>query len=67
MLEIPVVDPHGDRRKVLIRELRVSLPRSAVERKHVVYELNSGERVQELDQDTFIDARTGERFFRVPK
>ena len=67
MFEIPVVDPQGDRAKVLVREFRESLPWSRVERKHVVYELNSGERVQELDEDTFILARTGKRFVRVPE
>ena len=65
--EIPVVDPRGDPRKVVVRELRESLPYSTVERKRVVYELNSGERVQEIDQDTFLVVGTGETFVRVPK
>jgi hypothetical protein len=65
MSEIPVVDPHGDRAKVLVREFRQSVPGSPVERKLVAYELNSGERVQLLDNDTFILASTGARFVRV--
>jgi hypothetical protein len=67
MSEIPVVDSHGDRVKVLVREFRQPVPGSGIERKHVAYELNSGERVQLLDEDTFILARTGTRFVRVPE
>ena len=65
--EIPVVDPHGDRTKVMQREFRQSMPGSPVERKLVAYELNSGERVQLLDEDTFILASTGTKFVRIPE
>jgi len=65
MVEIPVIDPWGDRSKVLVREFRQRLPGSPIEQKLVAYELTSGERVQVLDEDTFLLARTGTRFVRV--
>ena len=65
MSEIPVVDPHGDRVKVYEREYRELLPPTEIERKLVAYELSSGERVQVLDKNTFVSARTGKKFVRV--
>ena len=65
MSEISVVDPHGDRAKVYVREFRQPLPFSEIERKQVAYELSTGERVQVLDKDTFVSTRTGEKFVRT--
>ena len=65
MSEILVVDPRGDRVKVYVRELRQPVPFTDVERKHVVYELSTGERVQSVDEETFKSTSTGAMFFRV--
>jgi len=66
MSEILVVDPHGDRVKVYVREFRQALPFSRVERKQVAYELGTGERLQLVDEDTFRSASTGAKFVRLP-
>ena len=65
MSEILVVDPRGDRVKVYVREFRQPVPFSQVERKHVAYELATGERVELIDEDTFKSSSTGAMFFRV--
>ena len=65
MSEILVVDPHGDRVKVYVREFRQPVPFTQIEKKHVAYELSTGERVQLIDRDTFKSASTGAMFFRV--
>jgi len=64
--EIPVVNSHGDRIKVYAREYREPLPQTETERKLVAYELSTGERVEILDKDTFVSARTGLKFVRIP-
>ena len=65
MSEILVVDPHGDRVKLYVREFRQVVPSTQIEKKHVAYELSTGERVQLVDEDTFKSAATGAIFFRV--
>ena len=67
MSEILVVDPKGDQVKVYEREYRDPVPGGGLERKQVAYELISGERVQLLDKNTFISARTGALFTRSEK
>ena len=67
MSEILVVDPKGDRVKIYEREYREPVPGGVLERKQVAYELISGERVQLLDENTFVSASTGARFTRVQK
>jgi len=44
------------------REFRVQIPGTQLERKQVVYELSSGERVQQVGIDTFILPSTGAKF-----
>jgi hypothetical protein len=63
--EILVVGPHGDRLKVYEREYREPSPGTQIERKHVAYEMSTGERVQIIDRDTFKSARTGALFRRL--
>ena len=63
--KIPVLDPHGDLMTVCEREFRVQIPGTQLERKQVVYELSSGERVKCVDKDTFILLSSGTRFSRV--
>jgi hypothetical protein len=65
MSEILVIDPHGDRVKIYVREFRQSVPFTQIEKKHVAYELSTGERVQLVDKDTFKSASTGAMFFRI--
>jgi hypothetical protein len=65
LAKIPVVDPHGDLMTVYEREFLAQIPATQIERKQVIYELSSGERVQLLDEDTFILPSTGARFSRV--
>jgi hypothetical protein len=67
MSEILVIDPHGDLVKVLVREFRQAIPFSRVERKRVAYELDTGERLQLIDDDTFRSAATGAKFVRLPE
>lgn len=64
MSEILVVDPNGERLKVYEREFREAVPGTQIERKQVVYEMSSGERVQVVDKETFVSPRTGARFIR---
>src|SRR5438270_10833755 len=52
--EILVAAPNGDRSKVYVREIRRPVSGAQTERKHVVYELSSGERVEQAGTDTFI-------------
>jgi hypothetical protein len=65
--EILVIDPHGDRVKVLVREFRLPVPFTQIERKQVAYELSSGERLLEVDKDTFKSTSTGAKFVRIPE
>lgn len=65
--EIPVIDPGGDEAIVYEREFRDRIPSTKLVRRFLVYELSSGERVEELDKDTFMLARTGDRFVRISK
>jgi hypothetical protein len=66
MSEILVADSYGNRVTVYQREFREQLPASQSEMKRVAYELITGERVKVVDKDTFVSARTGAKFVRVP-
>jgi hypothetical protein len=65
MSEILVAAANGDQIKVYVREIRQPVPGTQTERKHVVYELSSGERVEPVGTDTFILPGTGAKFVRV--
>jgi hypothetical protein len=67
MAEITVLDRAGGELSIYEREFRMTEPGAKLDRKVVAYELVSGERVQQLDKDTFVLTRTGEKFFRIPK
>ena len=66
MSEIPVIDPDGHPTTVYVREFRERIPATQVARIHVGYELSSGERVQLIDNDTFLLTSTGAKYVRVP-
>jgi hypothetical protein len=63
--EIPVLDPNGDEVTVFQREHLQRLSVIGLHRKVVSYELDTGETVQALDEDTFLLAHTGEKFARI--
>jgi len=48
--------------KIYVREIREPVPGTQTERKQVIYELSSGERVQQVGIDTFILPSTGAKF-----
>jgi len=60
--EILVTAANGDRMKIYVREIREPVPGTQTERKQVIYELSSGERVQQVGIDTFILQSTGAKF-----
>lgn len=62
---IPVVDGNGDQLNVYRREHKSRLPVVGITRKMISYELDTGERVDSLDTDTFILKQTGEKLTRV--
>lgn len=63
--EILVAAANGDPIKVHVREIRQPVTGTQIEQKYVVYELSSGERVQQVGTDTFILPSTGAKFVRV--
>jgi hypothetical protein len=63
--EIHVVDPNGDEVKVIEREHLQRLPFIGLHRKVFSYQLDSGEAVQVIDEDTFLLTHTGEKFARI--
>ncbi len=65
IVRIPVTDPNGDEIEVYRREFSVRIPFARFKRKLVSYELDTGERVDLLDEKTFTLKRTNEKFFRV--
>jgi hypothetical protein len=67
LVEILVLDADGEEAFVYEREFKQKVPASQVHRKQVAYELSSGERVQLVDEDTFLLTSTGERFVRVTR
>lgn len=64
-LEIPVLDARGDQTRIYEREFRQRLPVNNVERMVVGYELDTGERVSLVGENTFVSVRTGEKFIRL--
>jgi hypothetical protein len=62
---IRVADGNGDQLNVYRREHKSRLPIVGIIRKVFSYELDTGERVEFLDNDTFILNQTGEKLTRV--
>lgn len=65
--EFAVVGPFGEKCKIYARELREWVPGTEIERKQVVYEMGSGERVEVVDRNTFVSSRTGKKFTRFDR
>lgn len=65
LVRIPVTDCNGDKIDVYQREHRVRVPILGCQRKMVSYELDTGERVELLDDDTFALQGSGGTFFRI--
>jgi|SoiMethySBSTD1v2_1073268.scaffolds.fasta_scaffold1157116_1 hypothetical protein len=61
---IPVIDRHGDRLSVYEIEIEDRTPILGIRRTLVRYELDSGEQVQFVDDQTFKVLSTGEELLR---
>jgi hypothetical protein len=62
---IRVLNKFGEVDHVYEREFRERIPATDRHRKMVAYELSSGERVQQIDEYTFVLLSTGEKYVRA--
>lgn len=65
LVRIPVTDCNGNEVDVYQREYRVKVPILGCQRKVVSYELDTGERVDPIDNETFALKGSSETFSRT--